>query len=276
MHAKKVATALLLVAALSGCTSSGPGGEAPNGGQGAGTGGVSASGSGGANNPSDAGQGGASGTAGSGASGMSAGSGGAGGEQGGTGGAGGTVVSGAGGSGGSAGGDPADAGMGPDTGIDPDGCVAARRIDDCCQPWVAVEQEMALAEPCIVALGEPWPEGRFLALCTPDVDCALVDCAPAPAPTSREVLRGDGACMFTHECMADSDCVLATESTSCCACLGSMPRSIVEQELCITAEGETPDFAVCGGDDCFTVLCAECEAPAEPTCAMDDAYNRCR
>lgn len=267
MHAKKVATALLLVAALGGCVSSGPGGEAPappdhN----AGTGGVGSGGTGGAANPPDAGEGGASGTAGTGA-GMSAGSGGAGG----------TVVSGAGGSGGSAGGDdPADAGMPPDTGIDPDGCVAARRIDDCCQPWVAVEREMALAEPCLVALGEPWPEGRVLALCTPDVNCALVDCAPAPAPTSREVLRGDGACMFTDECMTDADCVLATESTSCCACLVSMPKSIVEQELCITAEGETPDFAVCGGDDCFTVLCAECEAPAEPTCAMDDGYKRCR
>lgn len=265
MHGMKIAATLLLVAALSGCARSGPGGEAPSP-PGAGSGGAGSGGSGGR---ADAGEGGASGAAGTGAG---AGSGGVSGEVGGSGG---TGMSGAGGTGGSAGDDPADAGMGPDLGLDPDGCVAARRIDDCCQPWIAVEQEMAQAEPCIVALGEPWPEGRPLALCMPDVDCALVDCAP-PAPTSREALRGDGACMFADECETDADCVLALESTSCCACLVSMPKRIVDQALCVTAEGESPDSSVCGGDDCATVLCAECEAPAEPTCAMGDDYNRCR
>jgi hypothetical protein len=267
MHAKKVAAALLLVvAALSACTDSGPGGEAPGRlNPGGGAGGADSSGSGGAAGETEAGEGGASGTAGVG--GMSAGGGGESGDQGGSGG---MVIGGAGGTGGDAGGDPADAGMGPDTGFDPDGCVVARRIDECCQPWIAVEQTMAQAEPCIVALGEPWPTED----CTPPASCALVDCA-VPPPTSREVLRADDACMFTDECATAADCVLATESTSCCACLGSMPKSIVDQELCITAEGETPDFAACGGDNCFAVLCAECEAPAEPTCALSDGYKRC-
>jgi hypothetical protein len=266
MHAQKVAAALLLVAALSACTDSGPGGEAPGR---LNPGGADSSGSGGAAGETEAGEGGTSGAAGAGAGDMNAGTGGESGDQGGSGGM--VVGAGEGGGGGDAGGDPADAGMGPDTGFDPDGCVVARRIDECCQPWIAIDQEVALAEPCLVALGEPWPTED----CTPPASCALVDCA-LPPPTSREVLRGDGACLFTDECMTDADCVLATESTSCCACLGSMPKSIVDQELCITAEGETPDFAVCGGDSCLTVLCAECEAPAEPTCAMGDDYNRCR
>jgi hypothetical protein len=82
--------------------------------------------------------------------------------------------------------------------------------------------------------------------------------------------------MFTDECMTAADCVLARERTQCCSCLESMPKSLVDQELCITAEGESPDFATCGGDDCFAVLCAECEQPPEPTCMMIDGYKRCR
>jgi hypothetical protein len=273
----KIAAVLLSIAALSACTRSGPGTESPAG-HGAGAGGADSSGAGGAAGSENAGEGGASGTSPtSGMGGATAGTGGASGTGGSSGdssgGSGGAMT---GGEGGSAGAVSEDAGVPPATGFDPDGCVVARRIDECCQPWLAVEQAIAQAEPCIVALGEPWPEGRLLAFCMPEENCALVDCAVPSTPTSREVLRGDGACLFTDECMTEADCVLAAESTSCCACHVSMPKILVEQELCITTEGETPDFAVCGGDDCSTVLCAECEAPAEPTCALSDGYKRCR
>jgi hypothetical protein len=253
MHATKIAAALLLVAALNGCTNAGPRGEAAGGG----TGGV-------------AGTGDAGGTAGIDAGGMTAGSGGTGGDQGGSAD---SAINGAGGNGGDAGPDPEDAGTsGPDSGLDPNGCVVAQRVDDCCWPWIAVEQATAEAELCIVSRGEPTPyEG-----CTPPMSCALVDCAPPAAPTSFEASRGDGACMFADECSTDADCAIGTAWTGCCTCPASMPKSLIDQELCITAEGEDADFEVCSGNTCFTVLCAPCPALAEPTCVMGDDYNRCR
>jgi hypothetical protein len=261
----RIAGVVLLVAALSACSSSDSDGAPGGQGAGEGAGGNDAGDTGGASGAGQGGDSGASNTGGSG--GMTSGSGGASGTGGAQAGSGGTMVS---GSGGSDGGEPDDASVG-----DSD-CVVAQRIDECCPHYIAVESAEAKAEPCIVALGEPRPVGSELDECMPEQNCALVDCAPPDEPTSLSVFRGDGACMFTDECMTAADCVLATERTHCCSCPVSMPKSLVDQELCITAEGESPDFATCGGNNCFAVLCAPCQQPLEPTCAMVDGYKRCR
>lgn len=281
----KGALLIVMISVLTACSSSEPDGDVP-GGQDAGDSGEGGSGgNAGTTHAGSGGSGGMQGGAGaggmsSGSGGMAAGSGGGGaasGAGGATGGGGGAGGSGAGGDGGT-GGDHSDAGTKPawydDAGGS--GCVVAKRIDECCFSWHAVDLEEAIADPCLVGLGEPVTE-QEAADCFPTTpNCALVDCFEPLNPPSRVVMRGDGACMFTDECMTPADCVLARDDTQCCSCLESTPKSLVESAECIVAEGEGTDFALCSSTRCLTVLCAACEQPDEPTCAIGDALNACR
>jgi hypothetical protein len=269
---------LLFVALIAGCSDdSEPDGAGGSAGQSAGASGSGGSGGAAGTTAAAGGVSGTTSTAGTGGV-----SGGGGGSHAGTGGTGASS-----GAGGSAGSQEQDASI-DDSGIpcsneacppDPiadQTCVVAQRIDNCCTPWVAVSHGEAKADPCLIALGEPWPSSDELLDCQPQV-CTDVLCLDPNVPPSRTLFRADGACMFGDECQSPADCVLANDVTRCCNCTEAMPKSLVDQEPCLVPQGQSSASAECNdnGAQCLAVLCAACAEPTEPTCTLGDALRKC-
>jgi len=163
-------------------------------------------------------------------------------------------------------------------GCAPDLCLVARRLDRCCPVYEAVRQSALADDPCLVADPGPPLDATLAQDCyarSPD-SCAGVACNEAAPPSRLSEPDGTGGCRFTDECQSAADCVIAIDSRQCCTCGASMPKALLEHDVCFAVEGSTPP----PGADCpgcsLPVLCGMCVPPPElPSCVLGDALNRC-
>ncbi len=154
---------------------------------------------------------------------------------------------------------------------DDSGCVAATRLDQCCESPVAISRALLDSDPC-------WAEWHFVGPYfeqNPECpnDCAGASCPPFSI-TSRAVGRDStGACAFVSECMTADDCGVFYDGTfSCCDCGDAYPRSLAASAACLVAPGTNPP-APC--EDCSGGRCAACPAPVIACKSGSDGIARC-
>jgi hypothetical protein len=169
----------------------------------------------------------------------------------------------------------AGADSGSDAGPELEGCVVARRLDECCPMWAAVSRADAYADPCLHAIGEPLPSGGLAQGCTPEF-CPDVLCVEEQPPSRvAEPFGASGECGFADECHAEGSCAVGWDMTSCCPCPGSQPQILIDREPCLIGETDTANDlpAVCYKP--CPVECGVCPGFSPPICAASDALNAC-
>ncbi|MCA9671708.1 MAG: hypothetical protein KC503_39185 [Myxococcales bacterium] len=154
-------------------------------------------------------------------------------------------------------------------------CAVAIRVDDCCQAPQPVALADVLADECLVlwedrynipeACKKRWPKR-----------CELVDCASAE-PLSRVAKRIGGVCKYADECTTNTDCTVATNTRTCCACPEVVPRALLPINECLHEHNATPSgpWPKRCLQPCPEVLCAPCGVPASVECVLGDDINRC-
>lgn len=155
--------------------------------------------------------------------------------------------------------------------------MVALRLDRCCAQYEPMLRSALAANECLVeyasAVSRDLAQRCFER--SPD-DCTLVDCAAMTAPQTRVAVQTrPDECRFGDECDGDEACVLAQNTNACCACLESVPASMLESNACIVRKDVTPPGDCAGCSD--PVQCGMCPPPpAKPTCIIGDAFSVCR
>jgi hypothetical protein len=115
------------------------------------------------------------------------------------------------------------------TGGDGAECVLAQTVA-CCPSFAPVTRAELEASECLVAVGEepaPGERERCGATLCPEIECAYV-----PLPSRVLEPDGNGGCRYADECDTVSDCQVAIDCCTCCACEDQTPRALVSQGLC--------------------------------------------
>lgn len=140
-------------------------------------------------------------------------------------------------------------------------CIAAVRVDNCCQPAFPATHDDVAADPCLV-YWPPWSQ-QIPQPCLDQWDpvCAVIDCAPNP-PASRAMECSDNVCDFIPECDGADDCTLLVDFRQCCPCPEAWPASMADHDPCLVRPGNQPPSS-CIPPECFEVMCEQC--PPDPT-----------
>ncbi len=138
-------------------------------------------------------------------------------------------------------------------------CLMAFKFGECCNSVVPASSRQLVADPCLVG----WPNfAKRPADCKPPLAfCEKGLCAP-PGPFTKAVGdKGDGTCTWKSGCESPADCMVAVDSSQCCACPKAYPRKHVEDLKClISPESRAPAECL---TPCPAIPCPVC-APEQP------------
>lgn len=139
-------------------------------------------------------------------------------------------------------------------------CVAAIRVDMCCEQAFAATHADIAADPCLMVWPLYWQDIPQQCLDAQPEWCDLVDCAPSPPPSRALYCASDG-CAFGSECSAPPDCTLLVDHRACCSCPEVWPASMAGHDPCVLPVGQAPPPG-CYPEACLGVMCEQC--PADP------------
>ena len=148
-------------------------------------------------------------------------------------------------------------------------CVAAIRMDNCCEQAFPATRADIAADPCLVEWPYYWEDVPQQCYDAWDPICDMIDCAPSPPPYRSVQCSSDG-CAFVEECADVNDCIPMIDHRQCCPCPEAWPQSMVNHDPCITPVGE-PAPADCLPEACLGVLCEPCGGTPGMACTE----NRC-
>ncbi len=139
-------------------------------------------------------------------------------------------------------------------------CVAAIRMDNCCEQAFPATRADIAADPCLVEWPYYWEDVPQECYDAWDPICDMIDCAPSPPPYRSVQCSSDG-CAFMEECADANDCTRLVDHRECCSCPTAWPASMVGHDPCLLPVGQTAP-ADCRPESCNDVLCEPCaEAP---------------
>ncbi|MFH2006242.1 MAG: hypothetical protein ABI333_06625 [bacterium] len=144
-------------------------------------------------------------------------------------------------------------------------CVAAIRVDNCCQQAFPATHADIAADPCLMYWPHWWDEIPTQCWDQWPEWCDLVDCAPSP-PASRAMVCGsEDSCDYIEECATVNECTLLTDHRQCCSCPEVWPASMVGHDPCIVPIGSTVPMD-CRPQTCDQVLCDACGPAPQLDC----------
>lgn len=147
-------------------------------------------------------------------------------------------------------------------------CIAAIRVDNCCQPAIPATHDDVDSDPCLVYWPIGWegiPQECFDLW---DPQCALIDCAPWP-PASRAMECEQNMCGYVPECERQDDCTLLVDHRQCCPCPEAWPSSMSDHDPCLLPKGAYPP-GDCIPDACDGVMCEQCPPDPVVNCSHEE------
>ncbi len=146
-------------------------------------------------------------------------------------------------------------------------CVAAIRVDSCCQQAFAATHDDIAADPCLTYWPHYWEEIPAQCWDAWPAWCDDMDCADAPPPSRAMYCASDG-CAYGSECSTPNDCTLMVNHRSCCGCPAVWPAAMVGHDPCVLPVGETPPLS-CFPEACLGVQCEQCPESPQLGCLPD-------
>ncbi len=157
-------------------------------------------------------------------------------------------------------------------------CVAAIRVDNCCQAAFPATRADIAADPCLMQWSGWSYWGGIPQECMDRWDpiCDMIDCDSEP-PWSRAAACSPDGCVFVPECTQPGDCTLMIDHRDCCACPTAWPASMQGHDPCLVPMGGSPGPGRIQ-PDCDNVRCEPCGVPAgalceQQTCVDDRLYR---
>ncbi len=105
-------------------------------------------------------------------------------------------------------------------------CTMAVKTDECCSCPVAASQADMAADPCLVPVGEPTPDG-----CA--VPCPAIPCQECLSSHYTADCQGGQCVTREGECAQDTDCVIGIRVDNCCEQAFPVTLEDIQEDICL-------------------------------------------